>query len=471
MITETGSRNPLRYFLLLWIGLIALGQLIRGGSHYTGGAAFYLLYAPSITNDTLHVTSHPDQSIAVSGTAPLQSGVIWEPAFPLFAIILFLLLIAVYCFLLWWGLSRRITTGNALLYFLAQGLLIFAIHLTIRQPNLTLSLCLSLTLCALAVLKQLIPVLLTATCCLLLFLFSTITTLPSPALGDQWTIFWITIWNFSDSATLILFVMGYLILHAQQKHSQQQLEQTHIALQKAYIDLAASSKQIKNLTLLTERQRMARELHDTLAQGLAGMIMQLEVTYTHLIRNHYPQAQQILKQTLNSARATLVEARYAITDLRSRTPDLDRLLEELHTEIEHFVQTTGIRCQAQLDELPSVLPQHYETITRFIREGLSNVARHAQASQVDIEIQNQQQWSIITIKDNGRGFNPRDPRPGHYGLPGLRERAQLAGGTFSITSFTNQGTTLCFRLPHVVSPENATHTSIATGIPYYASYA
>src|SRR5262252_1731538 len=113
-------------------------------------------------------------------------------------------------------------------------------------------------------------------------------------------------------------------------------------LQAAYSRLAASTRQIETLTLLTERQRMARELHDTLLQGIAGMIMQLEVTSAQMDRQHYPQAQQVLTQTISSARTTLREARRAIGNLRSRTPQQDQFTALVQEEIANFFQMTGI---------------------------------------------------------------------------------------------------------------------------------
>lgn len=108
-------------------------------------------------------------------------------------------------------------------------------------------------------------------------------------------------------------------------------------MREAHSRLAASTRQIETLTLLTERQRMARELHDTLAQGIAGMIMQLEVTSAQMDRKNYLQAQHVLSQALSCARTTLQDARYAITDLRSRTPCVDQLVESylnsIYTEL------------------------------------------------------------------------------------------------------------------------------------------
>jgi NarL family two-component system sensor histidine kinase YdfH len=447
------TRNPLRWFLLLWVGLVATGSLIgshnlvapASGEAATNSGSFYVLY-------TAEIEGSPGMATDISGTTHplgtlLQGGVMVKPALPLSSILFSLLLVVLTCFLLWCGLSGDIAPRYYWLYFLFLGVLVLLIHLVVLQTNLTLNLCLALTLCALAMLKRVAPVLLTGTGYLLLFLFSIIITLPMAATGNQWVVFWLNIWSFSDSATMVLFVVGYLILYIQQTRSQTQLEQAHGELQTTHVRLTTYSEQIEALTLLTERQRMARELHDTLAQGLAGMIIQLEVTSTHLVRQNYQQAQQILQQMLGSARETLANARHAITDLRSRTSHTDQLLEEIREELAHFRLLTGIQCDTYLDGLTHVPPQFCETILRFASEGLSNIARHADAHEVSIEARVQKNWLEITIKDDGRGFDPRHPKAGHYGLLGLRERAHLVHGMLSIQSAISQGTRLGLRVP------------------------
>jgi NarL family two-component system sensor histidine kinase YdfH len=337
------------------------------------------------------------------------------------------------------------------LYFLAQGLLVFAMQLVGGQPNLTLNFYLALTLCALAMFNRVVPVLLIATGSLLLFVvsLSVSTSFGVSFGGDLAAALWFNIWSLSDVTTIVFFVLGYLIVYRQQSHAQAQLEQAHRELQAAHSRLAASTRQIETLTLLTERQRMARELHDTLLQGIAGMIMQLEVTSAQMDRQNYLQAQHVLSQTLSSARTTLLEARHAIRDLRAKTPRIDQFVESVQEEIAHFFQMTGIECHAQLDDLVHTPPQHCDHVLRVIGEGLSNVARHAQARYVSVEASVVERWLEISVRDDGQGFDQalQELHTGHYGWQGLQERAQLVGGTLSLSSAKGAGTTLRFRVP------------------------
>jgi two-component system, NarL family, sensor histidine kinase YdfH len=438
------TKSPLRWFLLLWVAMAVAGSLL--GSN-----------APNTISSGVYVVASPAPTAASTGLSPIKQWQGWlfvKPPLPLSLTLLFLLLVALYSVLLWRGLSGRVPPRFFWLYFLFQGLLVLAMQWVVEQPNLALNFYLVLTLCAVAIFKRAAPALLIGTSYLLLFFVSLSINIPyGVPLGMHLTALWLSFLSFSDLTTIVFFVLGYLILYLQQSHSQVQLEQAHLELQGAHSRLAASSRQIETLTLLTERQRIARELHDTLAQGIAGMIMQLEVTSAQLDRKNYLQAQQVLSQALSYARTTLQDARHAIADLRSRTPRVDQFVESVQEEITHFFQTTGIVCHAYLDDLIHTPAHACEHVLRVIGEGLSNVARHAQARQVSVEARVVETWLEITVHDDGQGFDPANQAlyTGHYGLLGLQERANLLEGTLSVSSSEGKGTTLEFRIPLATS--------------------
>lgn len=463
------TRSPLRWFLLLWIGMAVAAWLVGSDMQniIPGGAS-------NIVPDGVSIAKSPRPGTLINVT-PLRQ---WSgqlalkplPPFPL--TLLFLLLVVLYSFLLWRGLSGRVQPRFFWPYFLMQGLLVFAMYLVGGQPNLTLNFYLALTLCALAMFKRVGPVLLIATGSLLLFVVSLSLGIPLDIFFGKTLVaanasipvdvsfgqnlaaaLWFNIWSLSDGMTIVFFVLGYLVLYWQQSHSQAQLERAHQELQAAHSGLAASARQIETLTLLTERQRMARELHDTLLQGIAGMIMQLEVTSAQMDRQHYLQAQQVLSQTLSSARTALLEARHAISDLRSKTPRIDQFIESVQEEIAHFFQMTGIECHTELANLVHIPPQYCDHVLRVIGEGLNNVARHAQARHVRIEARVVERWLEIVVQDDGQGFDPEssESHAGHYGLLGLHERAHLVGGSLSLNSAQGAGTFLRFRVPLAIS--------------------
>ncbi|GHO85034.1 sensor histidine kinase [Dictyobacter formicarum] len=477
-------KEPLRWFLLLWVATAVIGSLLGSNvqdsptnSHFIGDgvpqtirSGVYFVALSPLPADSLNSSSLPKLQ-------KLQSGVVVASTLPLSSVLLFLLLVALYSFLLWRGLSGRVQPRFLWLYFLFQGLFVVAMQWVVEQPNLALNCYLVLTLCAVAMFKRAVPALLIGTSYLLLF-FVSLSIPPSydVPLGMNLAALWLSFWSFSDLTTIVFFVLGYLMLYLQQSSAQRELEQAHLELQGAYSRLAVSSRQIETLTLLTERQRIARELHDTLAQGIAGMIMQLEVTSAQMHRKNYQQAQQVLSQALFYARTTLQDARHAITDLRSKTPRVDQFVESVQGEIAHFFQMTGIVCHAHLDDLIHTPTHACEHILRVIGEGLSNVARHAQARQVSVEVRVVERWLSILVHDDGQGFDPANQAlyTGHYGLLGLQERANLVEGTLSVSSSDGKGTTLEFRNPLAASGDpvpsrtEASQTSPSTQEHTYA---
>jgi len=218
-----------------------------------------------------------------------------------------------------------------------------------------------------------------------------------------------------------------------------------LELQEAHAQLADYAQQVETLALEAERQRMARELHDTLAQGLAGLVLQLEALEATLERGDVQRALQIAGQAKDRARTTLGDARRAINDLRLSEGNP---MEAIAQEVERFSTATGIPCQLVMPASFNVSERNGQHVLRCVSEGLANVARHAQASQAWITIQGEDGQLKIEIRDDGLGFNAEaETSGGHYGLLGLRERARLAGGQMSIDSRPGSGTTLCMSIP------------------------
>ncbi|MCB0050769.1 MAG: sensor histidine kinase, partial [Caldilinea sp.] len=193
-----------------------------------------------------------------------------------------------------------------------------------------------------------------------------------------------------------------------------------------------------------ERQRMARELHDTLAQGVAGLVLQLEAVKAHLAAGRDERAAAIVDQALGRARSTLAESRAAIDDLRAMSSDVGTALGE---RAERFTQATGIPCAVEVaagadDALPAEASSH---VLAVLGEALANVARHAAASQVTVRLAREEGDVVLAVCDDGRGFDPAQAAPaGHYGLLGMHERARLLGGSLTVTSAAGEGT--CVRL-------------------------
>jgi NarL family two-component system sensor histidine kinase YdfH len=256
------------------------------------------------------------------------------------------------------------------------------------------------------------------------------------------------LWLLTMSMGMI-FVVLFVSLYTLESKAKQAAQELLEELDAANRQLSAYADQVEDLTLTNERQRMARELHDTLAQGLAGLILQLEAADSYMVSGHGERAQSIIQQAMLRARTTLNEARQAITDLRetpSTTADLSKAIRD---EVDHFAHITGINCRVNIDIPDKLPPEVAENALRSVSEGLINVARHARASHVNIQMNSTNHGLRIEIRDDGIGFDPRTliGKPGHYGLVGMRERARISGGSLTIESRPNQGTTLKIQLP------------------------
>jgi NarL family two-component system sensor histidine kinase YdfH len=235
-------------------------------------------------------------------------------------------------------------------------------------------------------------------------------------------------------------------LYHRQARSREESQAALVALDAANRRLVEYAAEVERLTVASERQRFARELHDTLAQGLVGLVLQLEALEAHLARGDVAKAVQILRHARERARSALADARTAISDLRTGSPSLQ---DAIRDESTRFSAATGIPCTLSI---PSTLSLPEETTGHAIRcvaEGLTNVARHARASRASVSVAESDDAVTVELCDDGVGFDvaSAEGREGHYGLLGLRERARLAGGSLEIASDVGRGTVLRFHLP------------------------
>ena len=230
----------------------------------------------------------------------------------------------------------------------------------------------------------------------------------------------------------LAFVGLIIALYIRQVEVRVRAEHLAEELEAANAQLQRYADQVEALTLANERQRMARELHDTLAQGVAGLVMQLEAVKNHLENDRTPRAQEIVAQAMTRARSTLAESRAAIDDLRRTGEGGHGLHDAIQRRAEHFTSATGIPCEVTFDvrdnagTIPDRIAEHAEHIAA---EALFNTMRHAKANEVTVHVTVTADALNLRVVDDGVGFDvDADPRRGHYGLLGMRERARLVGG-------------------------------------------
>ena len=245
------------------------------------------------------------------------------------------------------------------------------------------------------------------------------------------------------SVPTVIFVSLYVTLYTRQAEARERAQTLASELETANQQLTEYAARVEDLTIAAERQRMARELHDTLSQGLAGLILQLEAADAHLTNNRHEKAQSIVGNAMGQARATLADARRAIDDLRQSS--LDDLDSALRLEISRFTNATGIPILFHADQTPPLPDPVKETLVRAVAEALTNVANHAQAQNVAVDIRMKDKSISVTIQDDGQGFDASAIPSGHYGLLGIRERVKMLNGDLEIQS--NNGTILKIEIP------------------------
>ncbi|MEO3944848.1 sensor histidine kinase [Gorillibacterium sp. CAU 1737] len=240
---------------------------------------------------------------------------------------------------------------------------------------------------------------------------------------------------------MLIIIVAYGLLFFRQV-------QERLRIQSFLHELQEAHQRVEELTLSNERQRMARDLHDTLAQGVAGLIMQLEAADAHMTKGNGERAQSIIKQSMQQARRTLAEARRAIDDLRLKAaPEMD-FKESLEDEVRHFKQATGIPAVLNVKLSRTLSRLIMEHSLQIVKEGLTNTARHAKASMVWVTLSDANHTLTIEMIDNGVGFHTAEigKEAGHYGLLGIQERTRLMGGAGEVTSYPGR-TTITITIP------------------------
>jgi signal transduction histidine kinase len=197
--------------------------------------------------------------------------------------------------------------------------------------------------------------------------------------------------------------------------------------------------------VLAERARIAREVHDTLAQGYVGVSVQLEVLSELLRQNNTEAAIKRLDTARQNVREGLAEARQSIWALRSQDTGENTLPVKLRRATE---QANGNGIESTFSLYGAYRPMLQEMEREFLRvgqEAIHNVKKHAGASHLVVQLEYGPAEIALVVRDDGRGFHVNeavDSPPGHYGLTGMRERADAIGGTLEVTSELGFGTTV-----------------------------
>ena len=227
---------------------------------------------------------------------------------------------------------------------------------------------------------------------------------------------------------------------------------------------------------VAERTRIARDLHDTLLQSFSGLLLRYRTVHA-LFSKRPEQAFTILENALAETRQALTEGREAVQGLRSSAAETHEFTEAIKTLTEELAGDPshggGGEVRLNVEGSPRALrPLLRDEIYRIASEALRNAFRHAEASRIEVQLSYDAKRFELRVRDNGKGIEPRfltdEGLAGHFGLRGMRERAQTIGGKFTAWSAPASGTELVLSVPGAIAYDTAQSARgfwLARGIP------
>jgi len=243
-------------------------------------------------------------------------------------------------------------------------------------------------------------------------------------------------------------VLGIRFL-AQKKFRAEEIELAQALANQAMLamQLAKVSMQSRQAGIASERMRMARDIHDTLAQGFTGVIVQLEAAADAFSRDMANEAKGHFQKAGDLARESLREARHSVHALRLPALEEQSLVDALRSMAEKLTEGSPVKLAFHCSGVLPLLPREWEeNMLRIGQEVLANALRHAQATAFDVVIEVHPAEIDFAFRDNGRGFNPSG-RYDRYGLIGIGERVGQMSGQITINSAHGRGTEVLIRLP------------------------
>jgi signal transduction histidine kinase len=232
-----------------------------------------------------------------------------------------------------------------------------------------------------------------------------------------------------------------------------ELAETNRRLEQALAENAGLHAQLlsqaREAGVLDERQRLAGEIHDTLAQGLVGIVTQLEAA--EQARNQPAEWSHHLHQARELARSGVMAARRSVRALRPEQLENTTLVQAIDELARSWRQTSGVAVRTETTGCPQDVPADVEAaLFRVAQEALTNVAKHANASMVGLTLTYLDDVLLLDVRDDGAGFDAETDTAvgsGSYGLAGMRERLSRVGGRLEVESVPGEGTTVNASVP------------------------
>jgi two-component system nitrate/nitrite sensor histidine kinase NarX len=241
----------------------------------------------------------------------------------------------------------------------------------------------------------------------------------------------------AEALRLVFFVVLLLGINAESRSDLR-------ALRSAYAGMERLSQTEAERAILEERTRLARELHDGLAQDLWFA----KLKHQRLLKMVPEEARPLADEVTVALDAAIAEAKEAMVTMRADV-DTDRPLHELLSDsLDEFAARSGVRADFSGADLPNSLsPRKQSELLRIVQEALTNVRKHADATVVRLSAEVDDGRLLLGISDNGRGFRADESSGDGLGLQGMKERARLMGGELRVDSEPSGGTTVRLALP------------------------
>lgn len=238
------------------------------------------------------------------------------------------------------------------------------------------------------------------------------------------------------------------------------------ALAAVAIENANLHQQVRVMAITEERERIAREMHDSLAQVLGYVNTKVQATSVLLQTGQVEKAIGHLDQMATTARSAYADVREGILSLRTSLGEDQSLVDTLVNYLHLWEDQSGVHARLEADDLPDgTLSDLAEVqLLRIVQEALANVRKHAEAKNVTITIRHEDKDVVTTIADDGQGIamSPRQTfGVPQFGMSTMRERAEALGGTIEVETQPNEGTTIIVRLPVGVLQARAEETADA----------
>lgn len=220
-------------------------------------------------------------------------------------------------------------------------------------------------------------------------------------------------------------------------------DQLAVALENARLTL-----ELRDMAVVEERNRIAREIHDTLAQGFAGISMNMDTAKQVLHGGALSELDEILERTHGLAKEKLSEARRSVQSMHPNVEVSGQMDELIQHELDQTSKSMGIAAEFEVVGAPRpITPEIKLALLRICQEALTNVKKHARASLVQVDLIYSHHGIELTVYDNGIGFSPKGTNGNSFGLICMSERARLLGGTLVVNSEQGKGTRIDVTIP------------------------